>query len=227
MPTATRGKFVTCQPHARRVTSISTAPSSSSSMPPLSTMTTQPQAIHPSLSASSSNPMDLSNLTAAIVDTPPPQPHRSPTVPTSTFIHTTSNSKLMSASRGKRKHSALGDDADLSRKHSCPPSATAKAHQEGSVALTTIAQVFPQFLNSFYTPPSINQQDECPPPTSLGSVITLLCTTQGLVDDDVLVLTDFMTANLNEAIAFLTLSGPLLRTSWVQRTLAALCGNAH
>ncbi|KAG2104972.1 hypothetical protein BD769DRAFT_1676138 [Suillus cothurnatus] len=34
MLTATRGKFVTCQPHARRVASISTAPSSSSSMPP-------------------------------------------------------------------------------------------------------------------------------------------------------------------------------------------------
>jgi hypothetical protein len=94
------------------------------------------------------------------------------------------------------------------------------------VALTTIAQVFPQFLNSFSVPPSINQQDEHPPPTSLGSVITLLCATQGLVDDDVLVLTDFMTANPNEAIAFLALSGPLLRTSWVQRKLAALCGNA-
>ncbi|KAG2122423.1 hypothetical protein BD769DRAFT_1670808 [Suillus cothurnatus] len=151
-------------------------------MPPPSTMTTQPQATHPSLSASSSNPMDLSDLAAAIVDTPPPQPHRSLTAPT--FTHTTSNSKLTSASRGKRKHSALGDDADLSQKCSCPPSATAKAHQEGSAALTTITQVFPQFLNSFSAPPSINQQDEYPPPTLLGSTITLLCTTQDLVDDD-------------------------------------------
>jgi hypothetical protein len=74
-------------------------------------------------------------------------------------------------------------------------------------------------------PPFINQQDESPPPTSLGSAITLLCTTQGLVDDDVLVLTDFMMANPNEAIAFLALSGPLLRTSWAQRKLAALHGN--
>jgi hypothetical protein len=86
--------------------------------------------------------------------------------------------------------------------------------------------VFPQFLNSFSAPPSINQQDERPPPTLLGSTITLLCTTQDLVDDDVLVLTDFMMANPNKVIVFLTLSGPLLRTSWAQRKLAALHGNA-
>ncbi|KAG2072132.1 hypothetical protein BDR04DRAFT_1153634 [Suillus decipiens] len=216
-----------------KVVSASVALSFSLQMLPSSSMSTQPHAVLLPPLVSSSNPMDLSNLAAAIAEAPPLQtPLAAPTsthLPTSTFMPTTSNSKLMSVSRGKHKHSALGDNTDSSWKHSCPSSAAAKAHQESSTALTTIAQVLPLVVDSFAVPPPTQQQDECPPPTTLGCAISLLCTTDGLTKNDVLILTNFMMANPNEAIAFLALHehGPSWRTSWALRKLAALCGNAH
>ncbi|KAG2359005.1 hypothetical protein BDR07DRAFT_1488749 [Suillus spraguei] len=169
--------------------------------------------------------MDLSNLAAAIAEAPPPQ--TSLAAPTSTFTSTTSNSKLMSASRGKHKHSALGDNTNSSQKCSHPPSTAAKAHQESSTALTSIVQMLPLVVDSFSAPPPTQQQDECPPPTTLGCAISILCTTDGLTEDDVFVLTNFMTANPNEVVAFLALHGFSWRTSWALRKLATLCGNAH
>ncbi|KAG2069156.1 hypothetical protein BDR04DRAFT_1157036 [Suillus decipiens] len=177
--------------------------------------------------------MDLSGLAAAIAETPPPQTPLAAATSThpatSTFTPTSSNLKLMSASRSKHKHSALGDDTDSSWKHSHPSSTAAKTHQESSMALTTITQMLPLVVDSFAVPPPIQQQDECPPPITLGCAISLLCTTDGLTKDDVLILTDFMMANPNEAIVFLALHehGPSWRMSWVLRKLAALHRNAH
>ncbi|KAG2066795.1 hypothetical protein BDR04DRAFT_1159804 [Suillus decipiens] len=110
-----------------------------------------------------------------------------------------------------------------------PPSAAAKAHQEGSTALTTIAQMLPLVVDSLSAPLPTQQQDEHPPPTTLGCAISLLCATDGLMQDDVFILTNFMTANPNEVIMFFILHehGTLWRTSWVLRKIAALCGHAH
>ncbi|KAG1888611.1 hypothetical protein F4604DRAFT_1915625 [Suillus subluteus] len=226
MPSTTKGKFVTRQPPARRVPSVPMAASSSSLMPPPSTTPIRTCHILPSPSASTSNSMDLLILADAATAIAEAGPQTSPAAPTSTFTPTTSDSRLTSASRGKHKHSAL-DNTESSRKHSHPPSLAAKAQQEGSAALASIAQVLLQVVDSFSSSSS-TQQDERPPPMTLGCAITALCDTEGLQLDDVLVLTDFMTANPNEVVAFLALKeGPVWRTSWAQRKLAALRGNAR
>ena len=76
------------------------------------------------------NTMNFSQFSAAaheITDAPPPM---SPAAPTSSYVSSTSNSELTSASRSKHKFSALGE-GDQSQKQSCLPSVAAMAQQEG------------------------------------------------------------------------------------------------
>jgi hypothetical protein len=226
MPTAAKRKFVTRQSRARKSPSVSAPTSSSiSSMLPPPTTPIRPRAILPSPTASTSNAMDLLQLVAATTDIIGEAPRQiAPAAPTSSHVSSTSNSVLTSANRGKRKHSAL-DDEGSSRKRSRSPPLIAKAQQEGSAALTSIAQILSQFIDSFDS--SSSAKPERPPPTSLGYAIAALSDTEGLELDDVMLLTDYLSSNPNEAIVFANLGVPLWRASWAQRKLAAMRKNTQ
>jgi hypothetical protein len=92
---------------------------------------------------------------------------------------------------------------DPSRKRSRPPSIAAKS-----------------------SGPSVSQTER-PPPTSLGCAIAALSNTEGLGLDDVMLLTDFLVSNPNEAVAFAHLGQPLWRSSWAQRKLTAMRGKTQ
>jgi len=225
MPTAAKRKFVTRQSRARKSPSVSAPASSSiSSMLPPPTTPIRPRAILPSPTASTSNAMDLLQLIAGTTDIGEAPRQIAPAAPTSSHVSSTSNSVLTSANRGKRKHSAL-DDEGSSRKRSRSPSLTTKAQQEGSAALTSIAQILLQFIDSFDS--SSSAKPERPPPTPLGYAIAALSDTEGLELDDVMLLTDYLSSNPNEAIVFANLGVPLWRASWAQRKLAAMRRNTQ
>lgn len=223
MPSAAKGKFIMRQPRARKtLPAVST--SSSSSMLPPPTTPLRTSAFVPSPSTSTSNAMDFSGLRAAADDIGA-APQTSPAAPSSSYLSASaSNSELTSASRGKRKYSAQGD-GDQSKKRSRPPSVTALAQQEGSAALTQIAQSFPQLMTSLQTTPAT--QPERPPPSSLGCAIAALSEIEGLGLDDVMLLSEYFSANPNDAVVFAHLGPPLWKASWAQRKLASMRGNAQ
>jgi len=64
-----------------------------------------------------------------------------------------------------------------------------------------------------------------PPATDLGCAIKLLTQTDGLTLDDVMVLADYLTANLNEAVTFSNFTGMEYRALWAQRKLSIIRGN--
>ncbi|KAG2370000.1 hypothetical protein BDR07DRAFT_1387518 [Suillus spraguei] len=88
-------------------------------------------------------------------------------------------SSHISSDRGKRKYNLnVLDDGGSPQKRPCSPSLTAKAQQEGSEALTSIAQILLQLIDSLAS--SSSAQPEHPPPTSLGCAIAALSNTEGL-----------------------------------------------
>jgi hypothetical protein len=65
-----------------------------------------------------------------------------------------------------------------------------------------------------------------PPVTDLGHAIKLLSQTgTGLTMDDVMVLTDYLSSNPNEAVVFANFAGMEYRALWAQRKLSFLRGN--
>src|SRR5258708_5486861 len=103
-----------------------------------STASMPPPSMIPSTSTHPSAELHLHELSMATDEISanmacPPSPVAS-SIPT-TIPSTSPPSALTSTSQGKRKASALSSDIDAPLgKHSCPPSATAKAQQEGSAA---------------------------------------------------------------------------------------------
>lgn len=108
-------------------------------------------------------------------------PQTSQAVLTSSHIssESTRDLELTSDSRGKRKYNLnVLDDGGSPQKRPCSPSLTAKAQQEGSEALTSIAQILLQLIDSLAS--SSSAQPEHPPSTSLGCAIAALSNTEGL-----------------------------------------------
>ena len=150
------------------------------------------------------------------------QPKARGKFPALSYVSSTSNSELMSASQSKHKFSALGE-GDQSRKRSHPPSVAAMAQQEGSATLASIVQVLPQVLQGFTS--SSLPASERPPSTDLGCAISSLHETDGLSTDDVMLITDYLVSNAHEAVILVHLHNVEWRATWVQRKLAALRGN--
>jgi len=225
MQSAAKGKFIMCQPRTRKTLPAVSTSSSSSMLPPSTTPScTSAFLLSPSTSTSTSNAMDFSGLRAAADDIGA-APQTSPVAPSFNYLSVfASNSELMSASQGKHKYSVQGD-GDQSRKCSHPSSITALAQQEGSAALVQIAQSLPQLMTSLQTTPA--PQSERPPASSLGCAITALSEIKGLGLDDVMLLSEYFSANPNDAVVFAHLGQPLWKVSWAQRKFTSMCGNAQ
>ncbi|KAG1890613.1 uncharacterized protein F5891DRAFT_1197952 [Suillus fuscotomentosus] len=122
-------------------------------------------------------------------------PSSSSTVPSYYAATSDSGSGLTSISQSKRKSSALSEGDQSCSKQNWPPSVTATAQQEGSTALTSIAGSLPQIIRGLTISPS-----DRPPATDLGHAVSLLTQTDGLTADDVMILMDYLSSNLNEAV---------------------------
>ncbi|KIK37826.1 hypothetical protein CY34DRAFT_809982 [Suillus luteus UH-Slu-Lm8-n1] len=119
--------------------------------------------------------------------------------------------------------SLLGDP---SRKRSRPPSIPGLSDIESLLGDPSRKRSRPPSIAAKSSAPSVSQTER-PPPTSLGCAIAALSNTEGLGLDDVMLLTDFLVSNPNEAVAFAHLGQPLWRSTWAQKKLTAMRGNTQ
>ncbi|KAG2126044.1 hypothetical protein DEU56DRAFT_759011 [Suillus clintonianus] len=132
------------------------------------------------------------------------------------------HSVLTSASRGKCKASVLGSDVDAPSGKRCrPPSATAKAQQEGTTAMTLLASAVASMSKSLAAPPVI-AAPPVPPVSDFACAIEVLSEAMYLLDDDKLDMTQLFMKDKDEATVFLYLKGDHLKANWVQRKLAGM-----
>ncbi|KAG1893168.1 uncharacterized protein F5891DRAFT_1196799 [Suillus fuscotomentosus] len=137
---------------------------------------------------------------------------------------------LTSVSRAKCKFSALPNEGEWqSQKWSCAPSASVAAQQEGSAALTSIADILPHIIRSLTTTSEAGIHtavSDHPPSSDLGCAINLLTQTKGLSMDDVMDLMDYLSSNPTEAVVFANFHGTEFRATWAWRKLSVICHGA-
>ncbi|KAG2741716.1 hypothetical protein P692DRAFT_20851004 [Suillus brevipes Sb2] len=124
-------------------------------------------------------------------------------------------------STDKRKASALGSDVDApSGKCSRPPSATAKAQQEGTAVMSSLATTVETMSKNMSAPPP---PPPPPPPSDFARAVELVSEATYLSTNDKLDMAQLFVKDKDEATAFLYLKGDDLKANWVQRKLAEIC----
>ncbi|KAG1855657.1 hypothetical protein DFJ58DRAFT_727469 [Suillus subalutaceus] len=189
---------------------------STTSMPPPSMIpstSTHPPAelhLHELSIATNEISADMGRLPASTSTYPPATSSRIPS--------TSPPTALTSTSQGKRKASALGSDGDApSGKHSCPPSATARAQLEGSAAMTSLVTAMEAVSKHLSVPPVLAAP--VAPASDFAHAIEVISDATYMSDDDKLDMTQLFVRDEDQATAFLYLKGDNLRANWVKRRL--------
>ncbi|KAG1816023.1 uncharacterized protein BJ212DRAFT_1481092 [Suillus subaureus] len=140
-------------------------------------------------------------------------------------------SALTSASWGKRKASALKSDVDSpspSSKCSCPPSVAAKAQQEGSTAISSLASTFQEMSKplTMHIPAPMIPAPPPAPPSDFTCAVKVLTLATNISDGDKLEMMPLFLKNKDKVVVFLYMNANL-RAAWVQKRLAEVHANMN
>lgn len=220
-PRKSKGGFI-YRPDNNKAPSAGSAPPST--MPSLST--SAPDALNLTQLTTAANEIDIimRPVTPASATPEPPGPattdpiEMSPDTPSTFLASSTISSVITSVSRTKRKHtgSDLGSavSGGSAAKRSRPPSAAAKAQQEGSDAITKFNNIFAGFVDKF------NEVQASPNP-EYACAIKLLKEHRGLSVQERMDISTYLGSNPKDVTLYVN-SDAEVRALWLQQTLSML-----